>query len=228
MRREKWKSLTVVICADLFLTSKFCKVFSLRNVFLQSQSFSAGWCSWLFHITSWTQKHRMEDKQLHFTSIACADGSCPLASSKEDLELMERECIAGFEAAGLETGMDKTKHSPITDSFSEHQRPLEKLCSNSGSAMTNRNRQQKAKSMFERWSNIRFDTNPGSDKTHSLRQSVRALQPAVAERLLDPCRNVIWLLGERGSTRACSASEEVPRRTSVPSGCGCTQWDISA
>ena len=41
-------------------------------------------------------------------STAHADDICLLASSKEDLELMARECIAAFEAAGLETGMGNT------------------------------------------------------------------------------------------------------------------------
>ena len=91
---------------------------------------------------------------IHLTSIAYADDICLLASSKKDLELMVKECIDGFLAAGLETGLDKafwtsSTHSPITNlKIGEHAIPwTEKitfvgakihLCGNSESALTNR------------------------------------------------------------------------------------------
>ena len=51
---------------------------------------------------------------IHLTSIAYADNICLLASSKKDLELMAKECIAGFLAAALETGLDKTFSTSTT------------------------------------------------------------------------------------------------------------------
>ena len=44
---------------------------------------------------------------MYLTSIAYADDIFLLASGQKDLELMVKECIAGFFAAGLETGLDK-------------------------------------------------------------------------------------------------------------------------
>ena len=127
---------------------------------------------------------------IYITNIAYADDISLLAPCKEDLELMEKECIAGFDAAGLEIGMNKTLWSEkITYVGAQIH-----LCSNSGSAMTKR--LQKAKGVFEKWSNILCDTTLDLTQTNPLLQSVSALQSRMAERLLDPLqkdRNLIWL-----------------------------------
>ena len=117
---------------------------------------------------------------IHLTSIAYADDICLLASSKKDLELMVKECIDGFLAAGLETGLDKTFWTSSTQSpntnlkIGEHAIPwTEKitsvgakihLCGNSESAMTNRI--QKATGVFEKWSSILCDKSLDLTKRH--------------------------------------------------------------
>ena len=159
---------------------------------------------------------------IDLTRIVYADDICLLASSK-DLELMVRECGDGFEAASLETGMNKNvldKHNPLTKRLSEHRRALDPcsekitsvgatihLCTNSGSAMTNR--LQKATGVCEKWSSTLCDTTLDLTKTNPLLQSVNAVQSGMAERLLDPCKKSgisSGFLVEHGSTRACSAS----------------------
>ena len=109
---------------------------------------------------------------IHLTSTAYADDMCLLASSIKDLELMVKECIAGFLAAGLETGLDKTFWTSTTRSpnatlnvcghtipwveKSTHVGAKIRVCNNSGSAMTNRLR--KATGVFEKCSSIFCDT----------------------------------------------------------------------
>ena len=63
--------------------------------------------SWLFpdHVLGGLDEHLLH-----------ADDICPLASSKKDLERMVKECTAGFQAAGLETGLDKTFWTSIVRS----------------------------------------------------------------------------------------------------------------
>ena len=74
----------------------------------------------------------MEIDNIHLTSIAYADDICLLASSKKELELVVKECIDGFLAAGLETGLDKTfwtssVHSPNASlRINEHEVPQRK------------------------------------------------------------------------------------------------------
>ena len=139
-------------------------------------------CLWLFLIMSWgtwmlggeTENRNINWKMdnIHFTSIAYADDMCLLASSIKDLELRVKECIAGFLAACLETGLDKTfwtitTRSPnATLNIDEHTISCAekithvgakiRVCSNSGSAMTIR--LQKATGVFEKWSSILCET----------------------------------------------------------------------
>ena len=98
---------------------------------------------------------------IYLASIAYANDICLLASNQNDLQLMVKECIAGYKASGLETGMDKTFWTstvPLTDSSlntrSRGQKQL--LMSVRGSAMTNR--LQKATGVFEKWSSVLRDT----------------------------------------------------------------------
>ena len=81
------------------------------------------------------------------------------------------------------------------------------------------NRLQKAAGVFEIWSSILCDTTLDLSKTNSLLQSVGALQPRMAKRLLDPNQNagVSFGLLECSAPRACSDYEEDQRKTLVPS-----------
>ena len=53
---------------------------------------------------------------IYFAGIAYAEDICLLALKQRDLELIVTECIAGFEATGLETGMNKTFWTSIVRS----------------------------------------------------------------------------------------------------------------
>ena len=136
---------------------------------------------------------------IYITSIA--GDICLLASNRKDQGM---HCWLQGRRPGnghLRDLLDK--HIPLTDSFSEHRQSLDPmvrkitcvgakihLCSNSRSAMTNRQH------------TLRH--NPGFDKTHPLLQVVNALQPGMTERLLDPCEDARILLGflERTAPRA--------------------------
>ena len=63
----------------------------------------------LGNLDAWFRNRKIGWKMdnIHLKSIAYADDICLLAFSRKDLELMVKECIGGFLAAGLETGLDK-------------------------------------------------------------------------------------------------------------------------
>ena len=157
---------------------------------------------------------------IHLTSIAYADDICFLASSKKDLELMVKEGIDGFLAAGLETGFYKTfwtstAHSPNASlRIDGHAIPwTEKitfvgaklhLCGNSDSAMTNR--LQQATGVFVEWSSILCDSSLDlSKRILCFKASVlSSLAWQSGSWTLTENRMHIWLPGVRGSMPACS------------------------
>ena len=106
------------------------------------------------------------------TSIAYADDICLLASSKEDLETMIKDCMKGFEEAVLETGLNKTFWTSSQRTPEETLRVNEhtmkwsesitfvgakiEMVSHSSASMVNRI--QAASSVFEKWRSILCDT----------------------------------------------------------------------
>ena len=166
---------------------------------------------------------------IHLTSIAYADDICLLASSKKDLE------HRWFPGCRLGNGIGQNLFGPAQHA---HRTQLTTyaganihLCSNSGSAMTNR--LQKATGVFEKWSSMLCDSTLGLSK-RSL-----CFKASVLSSL--GWQSGSWTLTRKtGGTSGflgCAAPRSHARaekRTRgrhwplAPSGCGCKEWVISA
>ena len=120
---------------------------------------------------------------------------CLPASNKKDFELMVKECIAGFSAASLETGMNKafwtsTVRSPTAslniDSHSIPWSEKNRICRFANLSLQQQ-RLSEDKQTTKSHGSVREVVQhtlrriPGSDKAHP---SVSALQSGMAERLL--------------------------------------------
>ena len=180
--------------------------------------------SWRFRITSWETSTlaggtgTLGGNWTIFTSRASPTRttSASWRQAKRILSLV-KECIDGFLAAGMGTGLDKTfwtstTHSPNASlRLDGHAIPWTekitfvgaklRLCGNSDSSMTNR--LQKATGVFEKWSSILCDKSLDLLKRIPLFQGVGVLQSCMAKWIMDfdeKNRRHILLPGVRGST----------------------------